>query len=79
MLKIRIIGFFFANRLHRQFDVAKNAHKGFFLIRIYLRTDTTVMHNSLYVFDNWEEKLSHKKTLYNYSREMYSGRAKPIG
>jgi hypothetical protein len=30
------------------------------------------------VFDNWGKNLSHKKTQYVYSMEMFTGRARPI-
>jgi hypothetical protein len=45
---------------------------------VYLRTDKTLIRNSLYVLDRWEKNSSHKKTQYNYSKEMSTGRAKPI-
>jgi hypothetical protein len=30
-------------------------------IHIYLLTNKTLIHKSLYVFDNWRKNLSHKK------------------
>jgi hypothetical protein len=36
------------------------------------------MHKSLYVFDSWGNSLNHKKVQYNYSKKMFTGRAKPI-
>ena len=52
--------------------------KGCFRLHIYLRTNKTITHNSLHVFDNWGNNLSHEKILYSYSREMFTGRAKPF-
>ena len=45
---------------------------------IYLRTNKTLIYNSLYEFDNCGKNLNHKKMQYNWSMEMFSGRAKPI-
>jgi len=54
---------------------------GFFYgnrVHIYLRTNNTLIHKSLYVFDHWGENLSHKKIQYNYSKQICTGRAKPL-
>jgi hypothetical protein len=48
------------------------------MLHIYLLTNKTLIHNSLYVFDKWGKNLSHKKMSYNYSRTMFTRRAKPI-
>jgi hypothetical protein len=62
MQRIRIIGFFFENKLHWQSEVEKDiSTNGCFRVHIYLRTNKTLIHNSLYVFDNWGKNLSHKK------------------
>jgi len=36
------------------------------------------MHNSLYVFDNWEQNIGHKKKRYNYSKKIFIGIAKSM-
>jgi len=61
MQKIRKIGFFFENRLHWEFEVEKISTNGCLRLHIYLRTDKTLIHNSLYVFDKWGKNLSHKE------------------
>jgi hypothetical protein len=61
MQKIQIIGFLFQNRLHWQFEVEKNSMNGCCRLHIYLRTNKTLIHNFLYVFDNWGKHLSHKR------------------
>ena len=33
------------------------------------------MHNALYVFENWDKNLSHKKLQYSYSKKMFTWRA----
>jgi hypothetical protein len=53
MQKIRTIRFFFENRVHWQLEVEKYSTNGYFRLRIYLRTNTTLIRNSLYVFDSW--------------------------
>ena len=54
MQKIRIIGFFFENRLQWQFEVGqKNSTNGCFRLHIYLRTNKTLIHNPLHSFDKW--------------------------
>jgi hypothetical protein len=40
--------------------------------------DKTLISNSLYEFDNWGKNLSHRKMQYNYSKTMFTERAKPI-
>jgi hypothetical protein len=62
MQKIRIIGFSPENRLHWQSEVEKIVCKnGRFRLHIYLHKNKTLIHNSLFVFDNCGKKLSHKK------------------
>ena len=51
MQGIWIIGFFFENRPHWQSEVEKISTNSCFRIHIYLRTNKTFKHNSLYVFD----------------------------
>jgi len=41
-------------------------------------TALSFLHNSLYIFEKWGEKINHKKMYYNYSKKMFTGRAKPI-
>jgi len=53
MQNIRIIGFFFENKLHCKFEVEKFSTGGFFGLYTYLRTNIILIQNSLYVFDNW--------------------------
>jgi hypothetical protein len=43
-----------------------------------LLTNKILINNSLYVFDNWEKNLSHKKTRYSYSEKMFTRRTKLI-
>ena len=50
MWKIRIIGVLFKNRL--QFEVEKNSTNSCFGLHIYLPTDKTLIHNSVFVFDS---------------------------
>jgi len=50
--EIWIIGFFFENRLHWEFEVANVFTDGCFRLHIYLRT-TKTKHNSLHVVDKW--------------------------
>jgi hypothetical protein len=62
MQKIRVTGFFFENRQHWQFKVEKIVlQTAIFMLHIYLRTNKTLIHNYLYVFDSWGKILSHKK------------------
>jgi hypothetical protein len=51
--KIWITGFFFENRLHWQFEGEKISTNCSCRLHIYLLTNKTLIHNSLYVFDNW--------------------------
>ena len=51
--KIRIIEFFYESRLHWQFEVGKNSTTSCFRLHICLRTNKTLIHNPLYIFDNW--------------------------
>jgi hypothetical protein len=60
MEKIRVIRFF-ENRLQWQFKVEKFLQTSIFRLHIYFRTSKTLIHNSLHVFENWGENLSHKK------------------
>ena len=78
MQKMQIIGFFFANGLHWQFEVEKNSTNGSFRLHIYLRTNTTLIHNFLYVFDSWGTNLNHKEMQSNYSKKMFTRIAKPF-
>ena len=80
MQKIRIIGFFFQNRLHWQFEVGgkKNFYKRLFRLHIYLHTIKTVIHNSLHVFEIWGKNVIHRKMEYNYSTKMFTRKATPI-
>jgi hypothetical protein len=60
-------------------SVKKISTNSCFRLRIYLRTNKTLIHNSLYVFDNWGRgNLSHKKMQYNYSNKTFTGRAELI-
>ena len=58
MQKPRIIRFFFENGLHWQFEVEKISTRGCFRLTIYLETNETLIHNSLYVFDKGAKDLS---------------------
>jgi hypothetical protein len=78
MEKIRIIEFFFENRLHWQLPVEKNSTIGYLMLRIYLPTNKILIRNSSRVFDIGGGDLSHKKMRYNYSKKMFTGRAKPV-
>jgi hypothetical protein len=60
MQKTQIIGFFFENRLHWQYEVENNIYKWLFRLHFYLHTKTFVQ-NLLYVIDNWGKNLSHNK------------------
>jgi hypothetical protein len=53
MQKIRIIGLFFENSLHWQSEVEKNSANGCCKLYIYLRTNKSLIYNSLYIFENW--------------------------
>jgi len=61
MKEIRISGFFFENRLQWQFEVEKKSTNGCFRLNIYLRTNKTLVLNSLYVIEKWGKFLSRKK------------------
>jgi len=54
MQKFRIIELFFASGLHWQFEVGKKflrtAVSGYMFIGVHIKT---LIHNSLYLFDNW--------------------------
>ena len=51
-----LLDFFFENGLHWQFEVGEKIYtNGCFRLRIYLRTNKTLIRNSLYVFDKWGE------------------------
>jgi hypothetical protein len=79
MQKIWIIGFFLEIKLHWQFEVGKkNPTSGYFRLHIYLHTNKTLIHNSLYVLDKWGKNSSHKKIQYNYSTKTFTWRSKPI-
>ena len=49
-----------------------------FRLHIYLHTNKTLIHNSLYVFDTWGKSLGLKKMWYNYSKKMFTRRTKSI-
>jgi len=49
-----------------------------FGLHIYLRTNKTLIHDLLYVFESWGKRLSHRKMQYSYGKEMFRGRAKQI-
>ena len=52
--KIRVTGlFFFQNRLQWLLEVEQIFTDCCLMLHIYLLTNKTLMHNSLYVFDNW--------------------------
>jgi hypothetical protein len=53
MQKIRIIEFFFENRSLWQFEVGGG---GILQTAVCLRKNKILVHNSLYVSENWEEK-----------------------
>jgi len=61
MKKIRIIGFFFENRLHWLFEVEKKSTNGCFRLHIYFLTNKTLIHNFLCVFDKLEKILIRSK------------------
>jgi hypothetical protein len=75
--KIVIIGPLFENRLHWQFEVEKFFYICFTRIHVYLRTNKTLIHHSLFVSDNLGKNLSHNKMQYNYSKAS-TRRAKPV-
>jgi hypothetical protein len=79
MQKIRIITFFFENRLNTgSLKWKKKLYERLFRLHIYLRTNNTLIRNSLYEFDSCGKNLSHKKMQYNYSTKMFTRKAKPI-
>jgi len=59
--KIWIIGFFFENKLHWQFEFEKISSNSCFRLHIYLCMNNTLIHNSLYVFDNWGKNFNNNK------------------
>jgi len=52
--------------------------KGCCRLHIYLRTNKTLIHNSLYVFGSGEGGFKPYTFQYNYSSKIFTGRAKPI-
>jgi hypothetical protein len=52
MQKIRIIEFFFENSSLWQFELGRKILQ----TAVYLGKNKILVHNSLYVFENWEEK-----------------------
>jgi hypothetical protein len=59
---IQIIVFFFENMLHWKSEVGeKISMNGSFGLHVNLRTNKTLIHNFLCVFDNWGKNLGHKK------------------
>jgi hypothetical protein len=67
--QIRIIGFFFENRPHWQSEVQKISSDGYFNLRICLRKNKTLIHNSLYVFNDWGKNLSPPKIAVQLQEE----------
>jgi hypothetical protein len=62
MQKIKIIGFFFKNWLHWQSEVEKKILHAAVLGYIYiLRTNRTLIHNSLEALEHLGKNLSHKE------------------
>ena len=61
MQKIRIIRFFFLNSVHWQLEVEKKTSQMTLRLHIYLRTNKTLIHISLYAFDSCGKNLIHKK------------------
>ena len=51
---------------------------GCFRLHVYLHTNKTFIHNSIYVVDNWGKNWSHNNMQYKYSKETFTWRAKPI-
>jgi hypothetical protein len=51
-----------------------------FGLHIYLRTNKTLMHNSFVYLTTWGggKNFRYKKMQYNYSKKMFTRRAKPI-
>jgi hypothetical protein len=64
MLKIRVIGFSFENRIHWQFEVLEKflqaAVVGYIFIYVTIKE---LIYISLYVFDIWGKILSHKNII----------------
>jgi hypothetical protein len=58
--------------------VDKNSTNGCCRLHCYSCKIKTVIQNSLYVFDNWLKNLNHIPMQYSYSKEMFTGRAKPF-
>ena len=48
----------------------KSSTNGYFRLHIYLRTNKTLIYNSLYVLENWREKFKPQKLQYNYSKKI---------
>ena len=61
MQKIRTTGLFLKIGYIGSLKLKKMYINSSFRRHIYLRTHKTLIHNSLYVFDNWGKNLSHKK------------------
>jgi hypothetical protein len=53
--KIRIIGFFFKNRLRWHLQVGKMSTNGCVRLNFYLHIYKSLIHNSLYELDNWRK------------------------
>jgi hypothetical protein len=50
------IRFLFENRIYWQFEVEEKMSTNVcFILHIYSRTNKILLHNSLYVFDNWKK------------------------
>jgi len=56
----------------------KISTNGCFRLHIYWRTNKTLIHNSLHVFENWGRNLNYKNISYNHSKKRFIRRAKPI-
>jgi len=67
--KIRITEFFFESRLHWLFEVGGGGESTNDCLRlyIYLRTNETLIRDSLHIFDIWGGNFRYKKMWYSYS------------
>ena len=79
MQKIRIIGFFFENKLHWQLEAEKKiCTYRHFSLHVYLHTNKSLIYNSSYVFENQGKNLRHKRCSTITGRKCLPRRAKPI-
>jgi hypothetical protein len=65
------------NRLHWQSEVEKFATNGCFMLH-FIYVQIKHKYTIPYIFDKWGKNLSHNEMYYNYSKKMFTGRAKPI-